>query len=234
MKTFKRIEKLAQAVYFVGEILSKKPVVADIGTDHGYLAEALSKSNKVENIIATDISAKSLSKLEKIIKTCNLSKIETKVGDGLEPIENADVSVIAGVGGYEIIKILKNQNKNENGKTKCDYFVLQPAQNVNELRIWIFENKIKLLKDYIIYDAERFYPILIIDVSKKQRNRKSVFNIWLGRDNNIQNEDFVMFIKNLKETFLFVKDINKSRIKKDKVLYQKYKLLKIIDKLLKV
>ena len=94
-------------------------------------------------------------------------------------------------------------------------------------------NKIKLLKDYVIFDAERFYPILIVDVSKKQRNRKNVFNIWLGRDNDVQNEDFVLFLKNLKETFLFVNDIKKSRIKKDKLLYQKYKLLKIIDKLLK-
>ena len=233
MKTFKRIAKLEEAVYFIGEKLSKMPIVADIGTDHGYLAEALSKAGKVEKIIATDISAKSLSKLEKIIKTCKLSKIETKVGDGLEPVESADVSVIAGVGGYEIVKILSNQNKTENGDFKCNYFVLQPAQNVNELRSWIFDNKIKLLKDYVIFDAERFYPILIVDVSKKQRNRKNVFNIWLGRDNDVQNEDFVLFLKNLKETFLFVNDIKKSRIKKDKLLYQKYKLLKIIDKLLK-
>ena len=88
-----------------------------------------------------------MSKLEKLVKKCNLQKIETFVGDGLEPVKNADVSVIAGIGGWEIIKILTTQNRQNIDKkhhqNKCDYFVLQPAQNVNELRLWLFENKVK-------------------------------------------------------------------------------------------
>lgn len=234
MKTFKRIAELNKAVKQVYEILEKKITVADIGTDHGYLAESLSKEEFVEKIIATDISEKSLSKLEKIIKTCNLKKIETAVGDGLNPVEKADVSVIAGIGGYEIIKILSTQNKNNLDEIKCNYFVLQPAQNVNELRLFLFDNKIKIIKDYVIFDSGRFYPIIIADISKKQRNKKSLYNVWLGRDNTIQNTDFVMFLRDLKESFAFLSEISKKRAKQDSVLYQKYKLNKLIEKLLKV
>ena len=234
MKTYKRIAKLEEAVKLVCKNLDKKVIVADIGTDHGYLAEKLSKLNQIERVVASDISKNSLSKLQKLIKENNLSKIETFVGDGLEPIEKADVSVIAGVGGWEIIKILKNQNKKSDGILKCDYFVLQPAQNVLELRTWLFENKVKVLYDYVIEDAERFYPIIIVQMSKKQFNRKSVYNLWLGRDSKMFYDDFVMFLKNQKEFLLFLEGVSKSRAKKDKVLYQKYKLNKLIDKLLKV
>ncbi len=234
MKTYKRISKLNEAVKFVFEKLKKPLIVADIGTDHGYLAESLSKEKFVQKVIASDISEKSLSKLEELIKLKSLKKIETLVGDGLQPIEMADVSVIAGIGGHETIKILETQNTISSGLRKCDYFVLQPAQNVNELRIWIFENKIKMIKDYIIYDSERFYPIIIIDVSQKERNKKSIYNVWLGRDNTLKNEDFVMFLKDLKVSFEFLKDISKKRAKQDKVLYQKYKLNRIIEKLLKM
>ena len=234
MKTYKRIAKLNEAVKFVFENLNKPLVVADIGTDHGYLAESLSKESFVQKVIASDISKKSLSKLEELILSRKLDKIKTFVGDGLVPIESADVSVIAGIGGHEIIKILKNQNVTSQGKRKCDYFVLQPAQNVNELRIWLFENKVKVLKDYVIFDMDRFYPIIIIDISKKQRNKKSIYNIWLGRDNTLENEDFILFMKDLKVSFEFLKDISKKRAKQDKVLYQKYKLNKIIEKMLKM
>lgn len=232
MKTYKRIEKLKDAVKFVCDKLEKPTVVADIGTDHGYLAEALSKEECVKEIYASDISKKSLSKLEKLIEKRNLKKIKTFVGDGLKPIGFADISVIAGVGGWEIIKILDTQNISDDGNFKCDYFVLQPAQNVIELREWLFDKKIKVLKDYVIEDAGRFYPIIIVQVLKKQRNRKSVYNVWLGRDNDVFDEDFILFLKDLKESFSFLKNITKSRAKKDKVLYQKYKLNRIIDKLL--
>ena len=234
MKTYKRIAKLEEAVKFVNDRLNKEIIVADIGTDHGYLAESLSKQSWVKNVIASDISANSLGKLEKLIKQKDLKKIETMVGDGLEPVEFADVSVIAGVGGWEIIKILNSQNKTSGGELKCDYFVLQPAQNVLELRTWLFENKIKILYDYVIEDADRFYPIIVVQISKKQFNRKSVFNLWLGRDSKMFYDDFVMFLKNQKEFLLFLEGVSKSRAKKDKILYQKYKLNKLIDKLLKV
>lgn len=236
MKTYKRILKLEEAVKFVCEYADKDIkdfVAADIGTDHGYLAEKLSKLEHVRKVIASDISAKSLSKLQALIKSRKLTNIETVVGDGLEPIEKADVSVIAGIGGWEIIKILKTQNKTSDGDLKCKFFVIQPAQNVVELRTWLFNNKIEVILDYVIEDAERFYPIIIIDVSKKQSNRKSLQNIWLGRDCWRYSEDFRLFLKNLKESFVFLKDISKERAKEDKVLYQKYKLNRLIDKLLK-
>ena len=232
MKTLKRIEKLHEAVMFVATGIDRKLVVADIATDHGYLAESLSKNDKIERVIATDISEKCLKKLVELIDKNKLEKIETIVGDGLSVIEKTDVSVVAGVGGWEIIKMLKNQNKTPDGTTKCDLFVLQPAQNALELREWLFDNNVYVVKDYIVEDAGRFYPVIIIDISKKQTNEKSVFNMWIGRDNSVESEDFVKFLKETQLFLKFLEDISIERIESDKVLKEKFELKLIIDKLL--
>lgn len=233
MKTFKRIEKLKDAVLVATENLNKNIVVADIATDHGYLAEALSKETVVEKVIATDISKKCLSKLEKLIAVNNLKKIETIVGDGLEPIQKIDVAVVAGVGGFEIIKMLSKQNETAFHERKCELFVLQPAQNVVELRNWIFENNIFVLKDYVVEDCERFYPIIIIDVSKTQINEKTVFNLWIGRDNDLKDEDFVLFLKDSLTFLEFLDGIPQERIECDETLKNKLQLKIVIENLLK-
>lgn len=234
MKTYKRINKLAEAVDFVHELLNKNLVICDIGTDHGYLAEKTSCQDYVDKVIATDISSKSLQKLVDLIKLKDLKKIETRVGDGLSVIDSADVTIIAGIGGFEIISMLEKQNKQINGKNKCNYFILQPAQNVVELRHWIFDKKIKLISDYVICDADRFYPILIINIAEKKRTRKNIFNIWLGRDNKVSDEDFFKYLIEVYDSLAFFKTLTKKRIRQDKVLKEKFILYKMIEKLIDV
>ncbi len=235
MKTYKRIDAISQAVLMAKkEFFDKEILVADIATDHGYIAENLSKQDFCKGVIATDISAKSLSKLENMIKNRGLEHINCVLGDGLEPIEHVDIAVIAGIGGYEIIKMLDDQNMTDDGKRKCNVFVLQPAQNVLELREFIFKNKIYLLKDFVIFDEGRFYPILIIDLSKKQKNRANIYNIWLGRDNKISDYDFKKFLIEVKDFLGFLDEIDKKRIRQDDMLKQKYKLKKLACKLLKI
>lgn len=234
MKTDKRITKIAEAVDFLIQLLSKDNlVVADIATDHGYIAEKIVKNQRVEKVIATDISDKCLQKTIDLIKSRKIDNIETIVGDGLIPIKNADISVIAGIGGYEIVNMIKNQNKTNDGDTKCNYFVLQPAQNEFELRKWLFANKICILKDYVVEDANRFYPIIIIDISKKQKNKNNIFNLKLGRDNDVSSADFKNYLCMLKENLEFLRNIKLFRIIKDKALFEKYRLNHLIEKLLK-
>ena len=233
MKTLKRIDKICSAVSFVASLFDRKIVVADIGTDHGFVAEKVSKFDSVEKVIATDISEKSLNKLNTLIKRRNLKKIETRVGDGLEPIEKVDVAVIAGIGGLEISKIIKKQNKTDLGEKKCNIFALCPAQNIVELRKWVISKKYKILKDTIFEDNEQFYSILIIDVSQVEINKKSIYNYYIGRDAIECKQEFDKFILYLDGYLSFLDSISEERIKQDDVLFQKYKLKKLITKLKK-
>lgn len=232
MKTYKRIEKLKKSVQSLFSNFERKVVVCDIGTDHGYLAKELSLLKEVEKVIATDISEKSLSKLEKLVRSENLNNIETLVGDGLKPIESADIVVIAGLGGYEIIKMLKSENKNNLGDNKCNYFVFQPTQNFVELRKYLFKINAFIVSDKVIVDAKRFYPIIVVDLKKTQKNIKNIYNLYLGRDNNQNNDDFKLYVNAISEFLNFLDDIPLERIKSDKSTYEKYKLKRLIDKML--
>ncbi len=235
MKTEKRIERLADSVFEVIKLIDKKVIVADIATDHGYLAEKVCTFESVEKVFATDISEKSLSKLIALKSQKHLDKIEPKIGNGLEAIDFADIAVIAGIGGFEIMKMLNGQNKicAENNNVKCRYFVLQPAQNIVELREFLYKNKYKILDDKIVQDGKQFYPIVCIDTQTKQKTRANVRNLWLGKFVNLSDKDFVSFLLEKQNSLSFIENLSQNRFKNDEILRQKRKLKKIIAKLLK-
>ena len=80
MKSFNRIRVLNQEVCrIINEHKLTNVVVADIATDHGYLAEQLSKNEKISKVYATDISQKCLDKTNKLKEEFNLDNIETKI-----------------------------------------------------------------------------------------------------------------------------------------------------------
>ena len=197
MRAYKRIKAMAR----VADKLAKEgDVIADIATDHGYLAELFDRNDKFKTVYATDISKDCLKKVIDLKNNYNLSKVIPLLGDGLEPLPNIDLVVIAGVGGLEIIKMITKQNKQPLGN-KCDIFVLQPAQNVFEFRKWLFDNEIYVISDFLVEDANKFYPIIAIDLSKKQINDKNLFNLYCGRDNDITNIEFKHFLENILKKF---------------------------------
>ena len=76
--------------------------VCDVGCDHGTLACYIVQTGRAERAIATDISAPSLKKAERLAEELGLTDlVETRVGDGLDPVADgeADVVVLAGMGG---------------------------------------------------------------------------------------------------------------------------------------
>lgn len=230
MRAYKRIKKIAEAVL---SICNNECVVADIATDHGYLAEILNRSEKVKTIYATDISKKCLQKVVDLKKDFNLSKVETVLGDGLEPLKSVDIAVIAGVGGLEIIKMLTKQNMQETGENKCNLFVLQPAQNVFEFRKWLFDNNICVISDCFVEDAGKFYPIIVVDVSKYQNNEKTLFNLFIGRDNNQNSLEFERFLDFYIDKFDFLNKFEIEKIKKDRILSEKYEIYCLLKSLKK-
>ena len=233
MKSFRRIKKLSEVVKELAEEGENKKIVADIACDHGYLAELISRDENVSQVIASDISEKCLAKVENLKKDYHLNKIETVLGDGLNPIERADISVIAGLGGYEIIKILKNQNKNSFTENKCKLFVLQPSDSEVQLRDFLFENELKIIKDFIVESGKRFYPIIVVDVSKTEKTEPSLFNRFIGRDNTTKSLDFRNYLKNQYELTSYLNNVTEAQCEKDAKLKEKYNIRIMIENLLK-
>lgn len=234
MKSFNRLRQLNRVV---SELLKSKKmqnvVVADIATDHGYLAELLSRNDEISCVYATDISQKCLDKTNELIKKCGLNKIKTRLGDGLEPIEKADISILAGIGGYEIINILSNQNITKTGKKKCTNFVLQPSKNEVELRRFLIEKNYEIEKDFIVKSGGKFYPIIVVDITKNCTVDKSIFNLYFGSTNDIENQDFLDYLFSIVVDYKFLEDLDEDYIKNNEELKLKFEIVSLANSLIK-
>ncbi len=151
LEVSKRIEKLVECV--------KYEKVADIATDHCYIPIHLSRVKEVKKIIACDINKKPLQNGEQHIKEFNLDKIiETRLGDGLNPIKVGEVEtiIIGGIGGSLISKILED---NIEVVKSAKQLILQPQADLVGLRKYILSIGFKIDKEYFI-DENRLYTIL--------------------------------------------------------------------------
>lgn len=191
-------------------------VVADIGADHGYLTKMLIEQGRAKHVIATDISKPSLQKTEMLAKRFGFeNKIETRVGDGLEPIfeeDKVEVCVIAGMGGYEIIKILSSQDLKN-----IKIFVFQPAQNASNLREFLTQNGFEIVFDEIVKDQKKFYSTIRAiknGTNKKLQKRQILFGISCQ---NTKNPDFFEYLKEYisKRQKLLSQKIETEKIKKE-------------------
>lgn len=184
----KALPKRLQAVY--REIPLSK-TVADIGTDHGLLPLQLLKNKVCQNVIVTDISRPSLEKAEKLLLKHGFSnRFKALAGDGLDVLLNneAETVVIAGMGGLEIITMLKKHlHRFENS-----VFVLQPMRNTPELRIFLTQNGMSIIKDFTVFDRGKFYSIIAIRQGEDTLTENERF---FGRtDLKNPSEDFLCYL----------------------------------------
>jgi len=139
--------------------LDKVEIIMDVGTDHGYIPIYLVKNNIAKKVIASDINKEPLKKA-KINASLDgvLDKVDLRLGGGLSPLKNeeAEAVIIAGMGGNLIRDILENDlNKVKN----LDYLILQPAQNPEVLREYLYNNNYEILEEDICLDDNKYYEI---------------------------------------------------------------------------
>lgn len=152
------------------ELLSGAQVVADVGCDHGRLSCALIQRNLAKRCIATDISAPSLAKAERLIGQIGLEdRIETRLGDGLSPLSagEADTIAILGMGGTLMTEILDVVPPLK-GASRC---VLQPMRAAEDIRRWLFERNYPVLDDRVVLDSGRYYQVFSIGQPEIERQK---------------------------------------------------------------
>ncbi len=171
----------------IAELLEGYTSIADIGADHGKLSVYAMKNNIVQKVIATDISSLSLQKTGQLAEKYNVS-IDLRVGDGLSPLtaHEVDCVVIAGMGGHEIVKILKDRVKD------FDNYILLPHKNAQVLRSFLKNNDIGISIDKVICEGKFFYHMITCNVKESWR---STDNIYIGTSNSLEQLDFVKYLR---------------------------------------
>lgn len=134
--------------------------ICDIGTDHAYIPIYLVKKGICRKGIAADVKSGPITAARENIRAYGLDDfIETRLGDGLEPVKSgeADVIIIAGMGGTLIKDILeRGMQKAKSAKT----LVLQPMNSVEVLRKWLYDNGFDIFDESLAIEGEKIYNVI--------------------------------------------------------------------------
>ena len=132
---------------------------ADVGCDHGIVSLCILKDDLSKKVVCTDISSKCLQKTRNLLFKAHLDSRATFLQcDGLmgadEPI---DQIIIAGMGGINISHILSALPD----CAKDAKLILQPMNNITQVRTALNKLGKKIIRDEIIFDKNKYYHIIV-------------------------------------------------------------------------
>lgn len=136
-------------------------VVVDVGTDHARLPVYLVRSGICPRALATEINRQPWQRARAAVAEAGLSdKIAVRLGDGLAPLRpgEADVAVLAGMGGGTICRIL--QTAPPGVLAGLQRLVLQPMADVGALRLFLAQTGYALVREELVEEGGQLYPVL--------------------------------------------------------------------------
>lgn len=161
---------------------------ADVGCDHGFVAELVVKNALAEKVYVSDVSEKCLAKAEKLLAVhMRTGLVESFVSDGFAAFpEMPDQALVAGMGGEEIVKILSAAAE------LPERLVLQPMKNAPKVRRFLADNGYKIAEDVTFRDV-RYYDII---AAARGADELSADEEFFGRTNLAERpEAFIGKIK---------------------------------------
>lgn len=176
--------KLSNRLSAVASFVTDGNVLADVGTDHGYVPIYLLQEKRIQKAIAMDINAGPLERAKEHIALYGLKDyIETRLSDGVAALSpgEADSILVAGMGGGLVMHIL------EEGKEVCQAakeLILQPQSELERVRHYLWTNGYVILAEDMILEDEKFYPMMHVqyqDVIEKE-NADSLLLCRYGKD----------------------------------------------------
>ena len=135
--------------------------VADVGTDHAYVAVKLVSTGRCDRVIATDIRRGPLEAARRNVKKNNCSdRVELRLGAGLSPLAagECDEIVIAGMGGELICSILRDGAE---VAAAAKRLLLQPMNSQAMLREFLTDNGYAIVCEDIECEGFKVYNLII-------------------------------------------------------------------------
>lgn len=151
---------LSKRLAAIAGFVSGGDIVADVGTDHGYLPVWLIQNKVCTRAIASDIKEGPLQSAVQCAETAEVSdKIDFRLCAGLDAYSEDDASciVIAGMGAETIISILSAALW-----TKGKKLILQPQTKYDLLRFLLCENGYGICDARLVYDTGRIYIVYLV------------------------------------------------------------------------
>ncbi len=151
--------KISQRLKAVAAMVPEGSVLADVGTDHGYVPIYLLEQKKIPGAIAMDIRSGPLARAKEHIADYGMGDyIQTRLSDGvaaLTPAE-ADTILVAGMGGGLVMHILGE------GEAVCHaakHIILQPQSELARVRAWLYLRGYVTEQEDMVKEDGKYYPM---------------------------------------------------------------------------
>lgn len=152
--------RISDRLRIVAHMCDKGAVMADIGTDHGYLPIYLVQEGIAPSAIAMDLRKGPLEKAKKhICDNCLEDRIQTRLSDGLEKLSKneADIITICGMGGRLIADIV---TKGKDVITQNTILVVSPQSEVGEFRHFLVSQGFEIEDEQMLKEDGKYYFII--------------------------------------------------------------------------
>lgn len=217
--------KLSDRLQSIADFVQANSIVADIGTDHGYIPAYLINNKISKYVIATDISQGSLNKAKEL----NLDGICTRLGNGLQVLKpfEVDTVIIAGMGGLLIRDILLKNIALTNSFT---HFIFQPMVASKELREFLIGNNFVIIDEDLVREDNKYYEIIYAKIGKgfvEKEINYEISNILIKKKHSLLKEFIDFKIQSIEKIILAIDDIetekSKDRLNELSTLIGEYK-----------
>lgn len=203
--------ELSKRLNFIIKNIDNTSVLADIGTDHGYIPLYAVKNGLCSKAIAIDINKDPLdkAKINAILEGAG-DELEFRLGSGLKPLENGEVevAVIAGMGGNLIRDILEDDIEKV---SSIGYLILVPAQNPEVLREYLYNNDYEVICEDLCEEEGIYYELF--KVRKKDGESAKLDSIYyevspklLMQRHPLMKEFLNSKVENYKKILSFITD----------------------------
>jgi predicted acetyltransferase/tRNA A22 N-methylase len=160
--------QLSPRLQAIASLVHPGGVLADIGSDHGYLVTWLAAQGIIEKGLACDINTKPLEHSRSTVLRCGLeNKVDLRLSDGLKCLTPGEFSqcVIAGMGGDTISEILSGVSWSSKEPVR---YLLQPNSKEDHLREWLYHHSFQIQEEHAVKDGKFVYPILVVEPGEMQ------------------------------------------------------------------
>lgn len=156
--------ELSKRLQAVADLAGNQKILADVGTDHGYIPIYMVEQGRCEKAFAMDVNQGPLLRAKEHISQHGLDdKISLRLSDGVKALQVGECTavVVAGMGGALAIKIM------EEGKQifrSLDEFVLQPQSELDKVRLYLQEQGYCIVDEDMVLEDGKFYPMMKVKV----------------------------------------------------------------------
>ena len=164
----KRLTKIADFTHGLKSI-------ADIGSDHSYLAKYLLDKNIISYALCVEAVLGPYNKSHKnLIKYINEGKADVILSYGIDDVSPDIIEgiIIAGMGGNLILEIL---SKNTEKLREFKRIILQPQNAHSDVRKFLHRNGLEIINEAVVYEKNKFYEIICAESADEIKSREDIF-----------------------------------------------------------